>query len=92
MEDTFDAHNDKSLDNLLKDSENLWHSKLFVFLFVVVQEISFLAVLHDYFQLFTFLVKVRIIYFDKVGMYKLFHDLDLFQSLVSFERVDVDTF
>lgn len=92
MEDSFDAHNDKSLHNLLENSENLGNSELLVFLFIVFEKVSFLAVFHDDFKLLAFLVEVWVIDFDEVGMYKFFHDFDLFQSLISLEGVDMDAF
>ena len=64
MEDTLDAHHDEGLYDLFKNSEDLLNAKLFIFLLVIVQKVAFLAVLHDDFQLFVFLIEVGLVYLD----------------------------
>ena len=77
-------------ENVLKHRS--YFSELFLFIFVVVQKVTILAILHDDFQLLIFLIEVRVVDLDEVRVNKFFHDFNLFESLIAFEGVYSDSF
>ena len=92
MEDSLDVHHDEGLNDLLKDTKNFLHRQLFIFLLIVVQKISLLAIFHYDFELFAFLIEMGVIDFDEIGVYKFFHYFYFFECLISFEGIDMYSF
>ena len=82
MHDTFDVHGYKCFNYLPEYVENLINSQMFLLGFIIVQKITPLAILHQYFNFLLVITDRVIIDMDQIGMPTFLHNLYLFQCLL----------